>query len=285
MNFPFPSRVVNTIRALVEKGRCQPLLPVTSNTISFYRGPEEGFSWLFASEYAGVDLEEYDSEGWTLLGDAAFNFGWWSQLGIEDGAIGWQALCLLRAGANPHALSRESNFTPLDIFLRGCTRYQVDNARQWIQVVLKSGLDVHKYASEEQKIHGYEQYLQATWDEELWRWIPTKRRVMYQYGQSPDQIEIWIEDFDALSWFHCGRFDLDIFQVCSPAASLLRWRQMNDHDDILTITAEERLLDSSSGHEPHRNHYQPFFRTRLFYFLCLSLVLNYVLLLLMVRNR
>lgn len=89
MNFAFPSRVVNTIRALVEKGHCQPLLPLTSNTVAFYRGPEEGFAWLFASEYACVDLEEHDSEGWTLLGDAAFNFGWWCQLGIDDPAIGW----------------------------------------------------------------------------------------------------------------------------------------------------------------------------------------------------
>ncbi|RFU33075.1 hypothetical protein B7463_g3303, partial [Scytalidium lignicola] len=222
MSFAFPSRVVNTIRALVEKGNCQPLLPLTSNAVAFYRGPEEGFAWLFASEYACVDLENRDSEGWTLLGEAAFNFGWWSQLGTDDPAIGWQALYLLRAGANPHATSSGSGLTPLDTFLRGCTRYQVEDARGWLQVLCQSGIDLGKYADEEQRIHGHEQYLKSTWDEDLWRWIPTKRRVVYKYGQSSDQLRIWIDDFDALSWFRCGRFDLDIFETCSSAESTLR---------------------------------------------------------------
>jgi hypothetical protein len=62
MSMAYPSQVVNTIRALVERGRCQPLLPVTSNAVAFYSGPEEGFAWLFASEYAGIDLEDRNSE-------------------------------------------------------------------------------------------------------------------------------------------------------------------------------------------------------------------------------
>lgn len=192
---------------------------------------------------------------------------------------------LLRAGANPHAASQENTLTPLDTFLRGCTRYQVDTAGRWIEVILKSGIDLYQYANEEQRIHGHEQYLTSTWDEELWRWIPTKRRVVYQYGQSLNQIEIWVEDYDALSWFRCGRYDLDIFQVCSPAESLLRWQQMNDHDDIPTITAGGHLSVSSSVPEPAQHRLPPCIQARLFYFLCLSLILNYVLHLLMTGGQ
>jgi hypothetical protein len=286
MSIAFPSRVVNTIRALVEKGRCQPLLPVTSNAVSFYRGPEEGFAWLFASEYASVDLEEYDSEGWTLLGDAAFNFGWWSQLGIDDPAIGWQALYLLRAGASPHAPSHESDLTPLDTFLRGCTRYQVENARGWIQVLLKSGIDLHKYAKEEERIHGHEHYLNSTWDEDLWKWIPTKQRVMYEYGKSPDQLLIWIEDFDALNWFQCGRFDLDIFQACSSTESLQRWKKMNAEDDFLTVMSQEGLVESiPDPGKPAKNRFCTLLQARWFQFVCLSLALNYILHLLLLRTQ
>jgi hypothetical protein len=54
--------VVNTIRALVEVGQCQPLLPTTSNKVAYYRGLEEGLAWLFNAEHSHTDLETLDSE-------------------------------------------------------------------------------------------------------------------------------------------------------------------------------------------------------------------------------
>jgi hypothetical protein len=244
MNFPFPSRVVDTIRALVERGNCRPLLPLTSNTVSFYRGPEEGFVWLFTSEYAGVKLEQRDSEGWTLLGDAAFNFGWWTQLCVEDTALCWQSLYLLRAGVNPHAMSAEGRLTPLDAYLRGCTSHQVEHARKWLDVLKETGINLHKYAKEEQRLHAPEHLLRVTWDEQLFKWIPTKRKVIYKYGEACDQLEIWLEDYDALGWFRGGRYDLDIFQVISSSDSVQRWKELNARDDyteLIEIEEEARI--------------------------------------------
>lgn len=236
LSLAFPSEVVNTIRALVERGHCQPLLPVTSNAVAFYSGPEEGFAWLFSSEYAGVDLEKHDSEDWTYLGDAAFNFGWWTEYGVEDPAVPWQCLYLLRAGAKPCATSSEGRLTPLDAFLRGCTRHKVEHAAQWLKTLWDGGINLHEYAKEEQNFHHPEHLLKTTWDEELWKWIPTKRRVVYKYGQSAHELEIWLEDYDALNWFHCGRYDLEIFQVCSLSESAVRWKKLNAREDLMEFT-------------------------------------------------
>lgn len=277
-SYAYPSKVVNTIRALVELGHCQPLLPLTSNAVSFYRGPEEGFAWLFASEYAGVDLEEYDSEGWTLLGDAAFNFGWWTQLCADDLAVSWQTLYLLRGGADPHKTSSEGILTPLDAFLRGCTRYQVDHASKWLSVLKQCGVDLRTYAEEENSLHGGQHYLKATWDEELWRWIPTKRRVVYCYGVMSDELEIWVEDFDALSWFRCGRYDLDIFEVMPPPQTFTRWEDMNSGNDYV---AEELCQEVHNELLVTGSQTLSFFRSlytaRWFRLLVVSLVSNYLL--------
>jgi hypothetical protein len=208
---------------------------VTSNAVAFYTGPEEGFAWLFSSEYAGADLEEHDSEDWTLLGEAAFNFGWWTQDGVEDPAVSWQCLYLIRAGADPHAASSEGRLTPLDAFLRGCTAHNVEQAGKWLQTLSESGIDLHDYALEEQKLHHPEHFLKAKWDEELWKWIPVKRRVVYKFGETPSLLEIWLEDYDALNWFHSGRFDLEIFEICSRSESALRWEKINARDDLLEL--------------------------------------------------
>jgi hypothetical protein len=228
------------MRALVGRGGCQPLLPLTSNAVTCYRGPEEGFAWLFREEYAGVNLEERDSESWTLLGDAAFNFGWWTQLGADDPAIGWQSLYLLRAGADPHATSAEGRLTPLDTYLRGCTLRQVDNAGKWLRVLSMAGIDLHKYAATERAIHGSEHLLKVSWDKELWKWIPVRRRVAYRHGESPNELEIWLEDYDALSWFGYGRHDLEIFQVLSASQSL-RWREINSRSDQFEPDGENEV--------------------------------------------
>lgn len=287
-SFAYPFRVVNTIRALVERGKCQPLLPLTSNAVAFYRGPEEGFAWLYASEYAGVNLEAQDSEGWTLLEDAAFNFGWWTQACVDDPAVCWQSLYLLRAAANPHGMS-SPEITPLDAFLRGCTANQVEHAQKWLEVLAKSGVDLHEYAKEELKIHGNEQYLLVSWDEEIWKWTPTNRRVAYSFGETSKDLEIWVEDFDALSWFHCGRHDLDIFQFCTPAESLFRWKLLDARrNDALALAQKE--IDSSSAVGSSKilfswRHVEAVLQTRWFQMTVFSLLLNYAFHLIHTRRQ
>jgi hypothetical protein len=270
---------VNTIRALVEKGRCQPLLPLTSNAVAFYRGPEEGFAWLFASEYAGSDLEQYDSEGWTLLNDAAFNFGWWTQSCVEDPAVSWQTLYLLRAGADPHMRTSEGGMTPLDTFLRGCTANSIDHARNWLEVLKDAGLDLHKYADQERHLHNPEHYSRSTWDDELWKWIPSKRRVVYKYGTSPTELDIWLEDYDALGWFHCGRYDLDVFQFSSTIESKLRWIELNARDNAGDEVEEWKELQEhhQAPASPPRRAIVNLLQSRWFQFLILSFLLNYFL--------
>jgi hypothetical protein len=249
---------------------------LTSNAVSFYRGPEEGFSWLFTSEYAGVDLEERDSDGWTLLCDAAFNFGWWTKLCIDDIPLSWQSLYLLRAGVNPHAPTTEGSLTPLDAFLRGCTTHQVDHARKWLEVLRQAGINITKYAAKEQQLHGAEHILKVSWDVELWKWIPTKRRVVYGYDALLGNLQIWLEDYDALSWFQCGRYDLDIFQYCTTDQSALRWKQINYNNDSYEIFQQEEL-----DNPPQPLIYPTTFGvTQLVWtaVLVLSLALNYILL-------
>lgn len=275
--FAYPTRVVNTIRALVERGHCQPLLPVTSNAVAFYRGPEEGFAWLFASEYTGSDLEAYDSEGWTLLNDAAFNFGWWTQSCCDDPAVSWQSLYLLHGGASPHARTSEGDLTPLDAFMRGCTAHSVDHARKWVQVLKESNINLHDYAAEEQRLHEPEHFLRSTWDEELWRWIPTKRRLVYNYGNSSQELEIWLEDYDALSWFHSGRYDMEIFDICTPSESIARWKELNAYDDLLERHEGEPLVvDSMPAKLSCPMILHRVLQSRWFQFLVISLLLNYL---------
>ncbi len=62
MSMAYPLRVVDTIRAQVERGRSQPLLSLTTNAVASYRGPEESFAFLFTSEYDSANLEELGSE-------------------------------------------------------------------------------------------------------------------------------------------------------------------------------------------------------------------------------
>jgi hypothetical protein len=142
------------------------------------------------------------------LGDAAFNFGWWTQLGVEDPALSWQSLYQLQAGADPHATCAEGRLTPLDAYLRGCTLHQIDHARKWPEVLTLAGIDLHKYAMAECNSHQPQHLLKATWDEELWKRIPAKRRVIYRYGKTSNQLDIWLEDYDAIGWFGVGRYDL-----------------------------------------------------------------------------
>ncbi|KAG4411850.1 hypothetical protein IFR04_015013 [Cadophora malorum] len=276
------------IKRLLQKSRISPfvinqhgenLLHAAARYAHADLWPEEGFAWLFASEYAGTNLEEADSEGWTLLGDAAFNFGWWTQLCVDDPAVSWQSSYLLKAGADVHAQSK-GNLTPLDTFLRSCTRYHIDHATRWLKVLKESGINLHRYADQEQSIHGGDHFLKVTWDEELWKWIPTKQQVMYKYGDNADDLSIWIDDFDALSWFHQGRYDLDIFNIILPQQSFDRWQELDAKDDfslenVIEGEMEENAqqLRSTAESEASANPYE--LRPRqLFCILLIFLLLN-----------
>ncbi|KAH8807687.1 hypothetical protein F5884DRAFT_731605 [Xylogone sp. PMI_703] len=275
MDFAYPSRVVDTIRALVEHSRCQPLMPLTSNAVAPYRGPEEGFSWLFNSEYSGANLDDYDSEGYTPLGDAAFNFGWWTELLVDDPPVGWQSCYLLKAGADPHKKSSLSGLTPLDTFLRGCTAHQVDHAAKWLQILSQNGIDLHEYARQEQRLHSDGHYIMVAWDQELFKWIPTKQRVLFEYGETPNDLKIWIEDYDALSWFWCGKYDLDIFDVCSVPQSIQRWKEINSRNEREDIDVEENMIGSTSSNQAEQKSLLSIF-LKPGWLLIISLLVNYV---------
>jgi hypothetical protein len=258
-NLGQPRRVVNTIRVLVEKGQCQPLLPVTSNAVAYYRGPEEGFAWLFNAEYENADLAALDSKQWTPLGDAAFNFGWWR-------------------GADPHSQNSQQNITPLDAFLRGSSAYGISNARKWLQVVAQSGLDVLEYAKKEQSLHGSEHCLVGTWDHDLYRWLPTKNLVMYSYGEQPEDLIIWVEPYDALGWFGCGKWDLELLATpsCGSVATMTRWRTLND--PILVSPVKSASIEDGLLQKQDENPKDPGIKItceRIAVFFILSLAFHY----------
>ncbi|KAI9740789.1 MAG: hypothetical protein M1818_004755 [Claussenomyces sp. TS43310] len=197
---------------------------------------------------ACIDLEGLDSESWTILGDAAFNFGSWTQLGVDDAALGWQSLYLLRAGVDPHAKSIGGLLWPLDTYLRGCTAHRVDHATKWLQVSSLTGVNLHEYARTEIDSHKPEHLLQASWDDDVWKWVPIKRRKVYRFGPAPDELEIWIEDYDALSWFKGGKYDLDLSQVLSSSESSTRWKRTNAHQDGFepeVVETEVRIFTES----------------------------------------
>ncbi|EHK99123.1 hypothetical protein M7I_4955 [Glarea lozoyensis 74030] len=191
-------------------------------------GPEEGFAWLFNAEYGQADLEALDSEEWTLLGDAAFVFGWWSQI-VTEVSLGWQSLYLLKRGADPHSENSRRRITPLDAFLRGSSAHGISHARKWLQIVAQSGMSVREYALKEQSLHGLEHCLIGTWDHDLYRWLPVKHKVLYAYGEEPDEVVIWVEPYDALGWFGCGKWDLVLLAApfCGSEATMSRWRIEN----------------------------------------------------------
>lgn len=189
--------------------------------------------------------------------------------------MSWKCLYLLRAGANPHSFSSRGRLIPLDAYFRGCTYHQVEHTGKWLHILSQSGLDLPKYAIEEQNIHQPEHFLETSWDAVLWRWVPAKRRVAYQFGQTPDQLTIWLEGYDALSWFSTGRFDLEVFLVCTQSESRARWIRIN-HDDNRVLFVEPESSPSLST---------SLFCTKWFQLLLLSLVLHYTFHMFLVGNR
>ncbi|KAG9238580.1 hypothetical protein BJ875DRAFT_511077 [Amylocarpus encephaloides] len=111
---------------------------------------------------------------------------------------------LLKGGADPHQKSGEGRLTPLEAYLRGCTANAVDHAGKRLQVLAQSGIDLHQ--------------------------------VMFWYGETAEELRIWVEDYDALSWFGAGKWDLEIFQVCDISSTLKRWKNINS--GIYTIEVE-----------------------------------------------
>jgi hypothetical protein len=83
-------------------------------------------------------------------------------------------------------------------------------------------MDLHQYANTECEFHGPEHLLKFTWDGELRKWIPMRRQVVYRYSETSKELEIWLKDYDALSWFGFGRFDME---------SLFRWTEVNSKSD------------------------------------------------------
>src|ERR1700733_5644039 len=67
---------------------------------------------------------------------------------------------------------------------------------------------------------------------------PTKQRVIYRYGEISNQLDIWLEDYNALSWFGVGKYDLEIFQVLSVSQSALRWREINAKKDQFELECD-----------------------------------------------
>ncbi|CAG8961500.1 hypothetical protein HYFRA_00013850 [Hymenoscyphus fraxineus] len=279
-SFAYPVRVVDTIRALIERGSCQPLLPITSNAVAFYQGPEEGFAWLFNSEYGGTDLNEVDSEQWSLLGDAAFSFVWWcTKPGVDDEAAGWQSLYLLRNGASPHSENGQSRMTPLDAFLRGCTANSIHHASKWVSVVAKSGLDLHEYARKEQELHSSGHFLNTAWDDDLRKWVPTNFRVVFQYGSESTDLMIWIEDYDALGWFGGGKWDMAIFLDYTPMATLQRWMEINSRAEsqhLEPIECDVVVPGLPNVSVKKSVWYSLYYQSRWVHVLALSLLVHYI---------
>ena len=162
--------------------------------------------------------------------------------------------------------------------------HQVDHARKWLQIVEMAGINLHEYADREKELHDHEHYLNSTWDDELWSWIPTKKRVSYKYGQDPKQLKIWLEDYDALGWFRCGQYDLDIFQLSTPAERVLRWKNINAPTECLEI------ITKSAAHKPTQNIVAEPGKSRIYLpmmwglALVVTLTLNYFVHILMVRT-
>jgi hypothetical protein len=78
-----------------------------------------------------------------------------------------------------------------------------------------------------------------SWDEELWRWIDGKRQIVYHFGETSAELQIWLEDYDALNWFGNGRFDLDAFLLCTAAEIAARWQMINEVDNMAYSTKTE----------------------------------------------
>jgi hypothetical protein len=65
-------------------------------------------------------------------------------------------------------MSSNGRLTPLNAYFRGCTVHQVEHAGKRLQILSQTGIDLYKYATEEQNLHRPEQLLEMSWDEELW---------------------------------------------------------------------------------------------------------------------
>jgi hypothetical protein len=117
---------------------------------------------------------------------------------------------------------------------------------------------LYKYSTEEQNLHRPEQPLEMSWDDELWWWIDVKRRVLYQFGDTSDQLNIWLEDYDAFRWFVNGRFDLEIVQLWTPLESQARWQRINEVDNMVLLSeqvASQALLYMNQQRFQPFNHF------------------------------
>jgi hypothetical protein len=80
-------------------------------------------------------------------------------------------------------------------------------------------------------------------------------RVVYQFGETrisstdPDQLNIWLEGYDAPNEFGYGSFDLAIFLFCTPLESRARWQRINEVDNMVLLSEQE----ASQAHLYHES--------------------------------
>jgi hypothetical protein len=138
---------------------------------------------------------------------------------------------------------------------------------------------------EEQNLHQPEHLLERSWDEELRKWIPTKQPVVYHFGNTPDQLQIWLDDYDALSCFRNGRYYLDIFSVCTASESQSRWQRINEVDNKLPVNEQDStellLVDKPGG---NTSPFQAVLSARWLQLLVLSLMVHYLFYVLLLNN-
>jgi hypothetical protein len=53
-------------------------------------------------------------------------------------------------------MSFNGRLTPLAVYFRGSTAHQVEHAGKWLQILSQTGIDLHKYATEERNLHRHE---------------------------------------------------------------------------------------------------------------------------------
>lgn len=80
---------------------------------------------------------------------------------------------------------------------------------------------------------------------------------MYQFGDTSDQLNIWLEDYDAFRWFGNERFDLEIGQLCTPLESQARWQRINEVDNMVLLSEQ---VASQALLYMNQQRFQPFNR-------------------------
>jgi hypothetical protein len=107
---------------------------------------------------------------------------------------------------------------------------------------------------------------------------------VYQFGNTSDQLNIWLEDYDAFHWFGNGRFDLEIVQLCTPLENQARWQRINEVDNMVLLS-EQVASQALLYHESAKvSAFQSFLSAHWFRLLVLSLAFLYLLHIILVNS-